>query len=63
MEQTSSRTIVNANANIFSMTTLRNRSKASFLDDAHAKAFPYSLDFPLQEMRYEAVFEFDTVLK
>ncbi len=61
--QEDGKTMVRANANIFSMTTLRNRTRATYLHEKLAKRFPYAIDFPLKEMRYECSFQQNKVLR
>eukprot|EP00794_Sanderia_malayensis_P021371 gene21371-23454_t len=59
----SGRTSVTADANIYDMKTLRNRTRATYFPDEYAERFPYALDFALDNMRYEAAFERPEVLK
>eukprot|EP00794_Sanderia_malayensis_P008626 gene8626-9556_t len=56
-------TSVTADANIFDMKTLRDRTRATYFPEEYAERFPYALDFPLDNMQYEAVFERPEVLK
>eukprot|EP00794_Sanderia_malayensis_P008625 gene8625-9555_t len=57
------KTYVTADANIFSMKTLKNRTKATYLEEEYDEKFAYAVDFPIDNMRYEAVFERPEVLK
>ncbi|XP_065051182.1 uncharacterized protein LOC135680889 isoform X1 [Rhopilema esculentum] len=63
VNQREHRTNVKAKANIFDMETLRNRTKAECLKPALRKAFLFPQIFPINNLGFEASFEFNKVLK
>eukprot|EP00794_Sanderia_malayensis_P008627 gene8627-9557_t len=63
VEEKTARTYVTADASIYDMKTLRNRTRATYFPEEYAERFPYALDFALDNMRYEAAFERPEVLK
>ena len=63
VEQKAHRTNVLAVANIFDMATLRNRTKASPLQENLEETFQFVMDMPIGNLRYEASFEWHRLLK
>ena len=52
-----------ADANIFDMATLRNRTKAEPITDKLSKTFEPILQLPIERLKYEASFQWNKVLK
>ena len=52
-----------ADANIFDMQTLMNRTRAKPFSDDYEAAFPFLTKLPFTELSYEASFEWSKLLK
>ena len=60
---TENRLTVTADANLFNMREIRNRTRATYLPPDYVPQFNYSLNFPIKELRYEAVFQYPAILR
>ena len=61
--QAEHRTTLAATAQIFDMGTLLSRTKAKPYSSEYEAAFPFLANVPFTELRYEAAFEKNKVLK